>query len=123
MGLRAFLIAIIRMLYHDLRADFVYGGTVVTTIALHSGVRQGCPLSGTIFALSLDPFIRWYLSRSVFAGFHIFLYTDDLANAFRDVYRQFPLILRALLHWRRASGLSLKPSKCVVPPLWAGGLP
>lgn len=45
MNLPVRLIAIIRMLYHDLHTDFVYAGTVVTTIALHSGIRQGCPLS------------------------------------------------------------------------------
>lgn len=71
-GLPSRLIAIIRMVYHDLRTDFVYGGMVVTTIELHSGIRQGCPLSGTIFALSLDPFVRWYLSRPVFTGSYIF---------------------------------------------------
>lgn len=120
MGLPSRLIAIIRMLYHDFRTETIYGGAVVTTISLHSGIRQGCRLSGTMFALSLDPFVRWYLSRSIFNGSYIFLYADDLANAFRDVYQQLPLILRALLHWRRASGLSLKPSKCVVLPLWVG---
>lgn len=114
------MIAIIHMLYHGLRTDFVYAGDVVTTISLHSGIRQTCPYSGTIFALSLDPFVRWYLSRSIFTGTHIYLYADDLANAMRDIYRHLLLILCALHHWRLASGLALKPPKCVVLPLWVG---
>lgn len=85
-----------------------------------AGSAGGCPLSGTMFALSLDPFVRWYLSRSVFTGTHIFLYADDLANALRDVFQHLPLLLRALHHWRLASGLALKPSECVVLPLWTG---
>lgn len=100
------LIAIIRMVCHDLCTDFVYAGVVVTTISLHSGIRQGCPLSGTIFALSLDPFLRLYLSGSVLNGMHRFLHADTFANTMRGAYRHLPLILRALHQCCLASGLA-----------------
>lgn len=55
-------------------------------------------------------------------GAHIFLNTNDLANALRDIYhtRTLSLIIRALSHWSRASGHQLQPSKCIVLPLWDG---
>lgn len=118
--LPARLISIIKMLYTDFTTDLHYVGRSVASITLHAGIRQGCPLSGTIFALCLDPFVRWYLSRPLFNGTRNFLYADDLANALRDVYRLLRLVLRALHHWSLASGLTLKPSKCVVLPLWDG---
>lgn len=110
------LINITKVLYTDLTTDLYYVGVVVASIALRTGTRQGCPLSGTRFALTLDAFGRWYQSRPVFSGTRIFLYTDDLANALKNVYRLLPLVLRALHHWSLASGLTLKHAKCVVMP-------
>lgn len=91
----------------------------VASIELLAGILQGCPLSRTIFALALEPFVRWYLARPVFNATQISLFADDSANAFRDVYRRLPLVLRAL-HWSLASGLTLRFAKCVVLPCWEG---
>lgn len=73
-----------------------------------------------LLAVALDPFVRWYVSRPALAASRIYRYADDLANAMKAVYRMVPLVLHALHHWRRASGLALKPSKCIILPLWDG---
>lgn len=115
------LFNIIKVIYAYISSDPDYVGVPVVPIDLRTGIRQGCPLPGTIFALALDPFVWRHLSCPVFVRTRIFLYADDLASALKDVYRLFPLVLRALHHWSLlASGLTLKPAKCVVLHLWDG---
>lgn len=113
------LLNIIRMLYIELTTDLYDVGMPVASIELREGLRQGCPLIGTVFASALFPCARWYLMRPLFRA-HIFLYADDLANALRDLYRLLPLPLHVLHHLSLASGLTLEPSKCVVRPLREG---
>lgn len=90
------LIALILLLYTDLCTDFVYTGDVVATSDLRAGIRQGCPLSSTIFALACD--VRWYLASPAFTSTCIFLYADDMAAAMRDAFHALPFIIRALHH-------------------------
>lgn len=72
------LIDIIFALYHSQQTDKCYSGVVVETIDLFFSMRQGCPLSGTMFALALGTFVRWYLCRTRFHHTRRFLYADDL---------------------------------------------
>lgn len=53
------LIQVVRMLYKDLVTHILCKGRVVGEFPMTSGIKQGCPLSGTLFALSLDPLIRY----------------------------------------------------------------
>lgn len=86
-----------------------------------SGIRQGCPLSGTIFALCMDPFLRWHIAQRFFAGARIFAFADDVAMALKDAERQLPEVARAFGQWARASGLRLKARICVFLPVWEPG--
>lgn len=90
-------------------------GVVVRMIGVLSDVRQRRPLFGAIF-------VRWHLGHHVFQQTHIFLYADDLSNDMADLFYALPLVVHSLCHWSRASGLQLKPSKCIVLPLWDGDL-
>lgn len=51
-------INLIKLLYADLSIELHCAGVTVASTDLCSGIPQGCPLSGTVFALALDPCIR-----------------------------------------------------------------
>lgn len=57
------IIRVVRLLYHRLVTDILYKGRVVASHPIASGIKHGCPLSGSLSALTLDPLIRYYLTR------------------------------------------------------------
>ena len=86
---------------------------------IKSGIRQGCPLSGTIFALLIDPILRM-LHHSMGEGpgrTTIGDYADDLACVVSDYTRDVPKMLRVFALAQQASVLTLKFRKCVLVPL------
>ncbi len=42
-------------LYRVCVAFLAFGGSIFGEISIASGIQQGCPLSGSIFALAVDP--------------------------------------------------------------------
>jgi hypothetical protein len=46
-------------LYRDLAAEIQVAGCVSDEFPIECGVRQGCPLSGTIFAVAFQPWLMW----------------------------------------------------------------
>eukprot|EP00972_Heterocapsa_arctica_P096653 14258863-Heterocapsa_arctica.AAC.1 len=59
MGIDARIISFFIALYADTLAGIFLRGDVWGFINMQRGVRQGCPASGTIFALCCDPIFRW----------------------------------------------------------------
>ena len=64
MGFPSFYIRSIQRLYHDNLHTIFINNTTTITILFTSGVKQGCPLSMTLFALALDPIIR-YMAHTI----------------------------------------------------------
>lgn len=60
------LYALVAALYDDLHTDVLIGGVRVASRRLASGIKQGCPISGSIFALCLDPLVRCYMAERTF---------------------------------------------------------
>lgn len=114
--------AMVRAMYADQPTDMDFHGRRATSVRILSGIRQGCPLSGTIFAICLEPFVRWCLARPVFQASRLFAYADDVAIVMRRLAEQLGPLTEALLDWEAVTGLTLKPSKCIVllvsPPPW-----
>ena len=54
----SFVIDIIRRLYDECHIELLYGAEAHAPFCALVGIKQGCPLSRTLFALALDPFIR-----------------------------------------------------------------
>jgi hypothetical protein len=80
----------IKQLYTNCNVFIVFAGQRHDGFIQRSGIKQGCPLSGTIFALVLDPLMRYITSRiprepSILIGF-----ADDLAALFSNFCRAIP---------------------------------
>ena len=94
------------------------GATRVLSLPIRSGVAQGCPLSGTLWALGLDPFLR-LLSRALPSRSlgSLGACADDIGTILRSlalVQALEPIFVRM----QRVATLRLQASKCVIVPLW-----
>ena len=49
----------LRSIYHDSITHVEFAGTTRGQIRMATGVRQGCPASGFLFAMAFDPMFRW----------------------------------------------------------------
>ena len=116
------VLLLIAALYADCEALIVLNGQVVNMFSVASGIKQGCPLSGTIFALAIDPLIRALTSRIITPPSLLSAYADDLAIVLNDLFRQLPFVIEVLRYWARASALHLNVPKCTVVPLWRAAL-
>lgn len=63
----------IHALYSSTETHFEFQGAVVAAVLVNSGIRQVCPLSGTLFALAADRAHVMYL------GACISLFANDVA--------------------------------------------
>lgn len=118
MGLPIEMLRVIKLLYDELFTEILYKGQIVGKFPIPSGIKQGCPLFGTIFALTLDPLIRHYLSELTLRSSCICAFADDIGLALLNVYKQLPSVMRTFGLWARATGLRLKMPKCVLIPLF-----
>ena len=75
-GLPANFIEAIKLLYKDNNHLLRLHGQLFDGPSVHSGVRQGCPLSGILFAICADVLLRQIRSR--LNG------VDEVARAFAD---------------------------------------
>ena len=95
-------------------------GSLVPGLLYLSGIIQGCPLSGSIFALPMDRVLRMMhhsLSRKaaviliVSAGFVVKACADDIGVSLARLALLEALYVPFLFaHW--ATGLTLKPLRC-----------
>jgi endonuclease/exonuclease/phosphatase family metal-dependent hydrolase len=121
MKLPAFLIAIIRRLYADCHIELLYGAEVHVSFCANAGIKQGCPLSGTLFALALDPFIRMMcLTIPKHLGM-ITAFADDVAIVALHLFKALRVLAPVFAVLQAASCLVVNPTKSVVIPLWRGG--
>ena len=119
MNMPPMIVRAIKQLYQDNYHDILINGRVFPGFTVKSGVRQGCPLSGSLFVLALDPFMRMLhhvlqCPRLVIRG-----YFDDLAVGFFDILRQLQRCLEVFSLIESIAGLALNPRKVVVVPLHA----
>jgi hypothetical protein len=83
-----------------------------------SGIRQGCPASGSLFALAIDPCIRFLMHRLGPDRGVLTAYADDIAAAVKELFVAVRFLADAFAVIGRCSALELHPGKVVIIPLW-----
>lgn len=78
------------------------------------GVPQGSPLSGAIFAAASIPLLR--MLEQAFGSDRTFAYADDVALVLRSI-ADLRRVADIMERYHEATGLQVKPSKCVIIPL------
>ena len=58
------IINVVEGIYHGNHAYILSGGTLTFLFHILSGALQGCPLSGSLFAMAVDPFL-WAIHEKV----------------------------------------------------------
>ena len=80
----------IRKLYHNNQHHVLVKGQLFPSITIHSGVRQGCPLSPTLFALAIDPLL--YSIETSLPSLTIRAFADDTAVVVSDYVVSIPVL-------------------------------
>ena len=92
------------------------GGLVVWIFSVTCGVLQGCPFSGSLFVIAIDPLLHLFEKYIQSPGYgRIYACADDIGAALASCTGLITLF-RLFSRMTKASGLTLKPSKCVLIP-------
>ena len=126
MGFGPRFISYLEILYRDAQGLVKVGGSLTSPFSFEKGIRQGCPLSGLLYSIAIEPLInilRQKLSTSCFTlpGSNlpcaVSAYADDV-SVFVTSDRGFDAIEEAYNLFARSSAACLNTSKS--QGLWAG---
>ena len=121
-----FFCRFLRSIYNDSTTHVQFAGATRGQFLMARGVRQGCPASGFLFAMTFDPIFRW-LQEAVIprnpGGLDLLqpaqcAYADDLAvaaSSFRDSMTALAPAFHSVDH---TAGLNLTYCKCCWESLW-----
>ena len=107
----------IKALYHLHSVALRLGGRVFEGFAIFAGIKQGCPCSGSLFALALDPFLR-YLCMRIPIQLSLRAFADDLGCMLEDLVANLRLLTSAFGLLALAACLKAHPAKTQVAILW-----
>ncbi|KAJ3598713.1 hypothetical protein NHX12_000708 [Muraenolepis orangiensis] len=122
-GFSAGFIAKIKVLYNNIESVLKFNGGLCAPFRVCRGVRQGCALSGMLYALSLEPLlskIRSKLQGLFLPGFNgnlvLSAYADDVVVFVRDqtdidvlvdIVREFSSASAARVNWKKSEALAV----------------
>jgi hypothetical protein len=118
MGMPKYFIDCIKALYCGGVAVVVLQGRRWGRFPILSGIRQGCPASGSLFALAIDPCLRYLMAMLGPGRGIITAYADDIAAAVKELFVALRILAAAFLVVGKCSALELHPGKVVIIPLW-----
>ena len=114
MGLPEGLLNYLKFLYEDNQCIYRGDETDKNLYRIDSGIIQGCPLSGSIFVMTVDPFLR--LLRKTLPSSTNRAFADDIATIVQSL-QDLPTLKTNFDLFRDVSGLDLKIKKCSLIPL------
>jgi hypothetical protein len=84
---------------------------------MFGGIRQGCPLSGLLFAFCLDPLMRILevslRNRGIARAFF-----DDVGMVVHNFRKMHVIIYQAFELFKKVSGLQTNTDNNVFVPIW-----
>ena len=116
-GIPSQFISCLKLFYRNNRHHIKVGKGIFPSFVCNSGVRQGCPLSGILFALCADLLLRKVAAALTGDGI-VRGYADDTALVVEDYIKDLPYLSLLFEDFRRISGLELNVKKTVFIPLW-----
>lgn len=91
-------------LYTDLSTTMLHDNLESNVIYIEAGIKQGCPLSGTCFAIVVDPLVRSHLADITLRSARICLFAGDVALVLRCCRLQLGPLLAHMDRWRKTTG-------------------
>ena len=116
-GIPQAFIKLIQCFYRNCRHVIRIGGQLFPGPILLSGVRQGCPLSGLLFAIVMEPILRC-ISAAMGPRAHLRAYADDVGVLVPDYRSVIPSLGIWFEKIALATGLFLNVKKTIFIPLW-----
>lgn len=116
MGIPGPRVLLILALYADLVTDVDFAGQTVGELPMKAGSKQGCPLSGTLFALTLDPLTRHDLATITMRKPRLCALAGDIGMALARLVAQLGPVFAMFERWANARALRLNPGKCIFIP-------
>ena len=112
-GLPEAFVKVLKLFYSDNRHFMKVQGRLYNGPTIRTGVRQGCPLSGILFAACVDILLT-RLATCLRDHEMIRAYADDIAMVIRDYEQSAPMIARTFSDFGRISALHVKINKNIL---------
>ena len=100
---------LITNMYDDNSTQLLTSEGLSDPIDVKVGVKQGCPLSGPMFNLAINPIFQ--IIQALRDEYHVLGYADDLV-IFEDNPEQLQFAIDKLAQFTRKIGLDINPRKC-----------
>nr|XP_033805871.1 histone-lysine N-methyltransferase SETDB2 [Geotrypetes seraphini] len=130
-------VSALRALYASPQASVWVNGCRSSLFEIHTGTRQGCPLSPLLFVLTLDPLLRDIYSNPTIRGiqlgdqsFKVAAFADDLLAFLTDPSSSLQALLETMREYGDYAGFRLNllksealPSSQALQARWGASFP
>ena len=111
----------IKLFYTDIHSLIINNGHFSEPVKILRGVRQGCPLSSTIFIICLEVLSNFIENNDTIKGIKIgeselkqTLFADDATYFNNGEKSSFDKLVSCIINFQNISGLNLNTSKSIV---------
>lgn len=121
LGFSVGFISMIRTMYCNIESIVKVNGGLSAPFKVQRGVRQGCPMSGMLYSIAIEPFLhklranlkglsvpccndRFFLSAYA-DDVIVFINDDDDINVLKNVVQEFNLLSSARVNWGKSEAL------------------